>query len=284
MRHILGLVVCSAVMAGCSPTSSGDDDGKDSSAPTEGGSPGGTTTAGAILFGEFSASVDNIVGTFDKTGGTVGGTSPCGQTTDGCMYCGPTVGGVKPGSFTFTTLSAGVLTVDDGSKKIATLDFNADAGGIYNAASVSPGWSPGDTLSVSATGDTIPAFSGSIVAPHEIEGETPSFSLLSPLKVSISTPLVIAWTPSSDGATMKLVLGNDANGNSGSVGCSLPESAGKFTISTALLTQVAMGMFTTSGGTISLTKTVTKALSVKGADVSLQASATQAAGAVTFAQ
>jgi len=261
--------------AGDGGTQNGDDGGDD------GG--GATVTAGEVAFfsggsGPTSGAY-TIVGAFDRGSGHVtGGTSPCDAPVGDCTFCGGKLdGGALGGNLTITLLSAGVLTVKDGASTLATLSYQADDAGmgdyeIDSNKTPSLTWSAGAMLSASATGAAIPAFSADITAPQDIAGLSPALSLTSPVSVPTSSPFVLSWNPSSDGAQMVLVIGGDT-GTTAS--CTVAESAGSVSVPASILQKIGAG-----GGTMSVNKTVSKPVAVTGATVTIQASAPQVAGSV----
>jgi hypothetical protein len=296
---VVAALTCGA-LSGCSSSSagaagdggaafSGDSGGGGGSDGGGGADSGGTVTAGEVSFasggsGPLSGAY-TIVGAFDRGSGSLGGGAAgiCEAPVGGCTYCNSHVdGGISGGNLMITLLSAGVLTVKDGTTTLGTLDYQADDAGMgdYEIDSNSDPtltWAAGDTLSASATGGQIPAFSASITAPQDIAGLTPALSLTSTTTVSTGAPFVLSWTPSSDtGAQMVLVLGGFGGGG-GTASCTAADSAGSITVPVAVLQKLGMG-----GGTMGLTKTVSKPVAVTGATVSIQASAPPVDGSVTF--
>ncbi len=253
---------------------------------SSGDAAGGTTTAGVVGFytgGTGSlGSPNQFVGAFDQGSGHLTGSSPCDQPVGACTYCGGTDAGPSGGNLMIAFVSAGVLTLTDGTTKIGTLPYMGDDAGMgdytsdqsTNAALV---WAAGDTLSVSATGSpVIPAFSASIKAPQDIAGVNPGLSLAAPaVAVSTSKPFVLSWTPSSDGGQMELVLGGFSGG--GTASCRASESDGSLTVPASILQKFGSG-----GGTLGFSKTVSKPVSVPGVTMLIQALAPQLTASVTF--
>ena len=289
-------LACGA-LGGCSSSSAGaaGDGGTAFSGDSGGGgsSDGGADSGGAVTAGlvGFSSGGSGplsgaytIVGVFDRGSGTpgTGAQMICETPVGSCTYCsGHVDGGTSGGTLMITLLSAGVLTVKDGTTTLGTLDYQADDAGMgdYEIDSNSDPtltWAAGDTLSASATGGEIPAFSASITAPQDIAGLMPALSLTSTTTVSTSAPFVLSWTPSSDtGAQMELVLGGVSGGATAS--CTAADSAGSITVPVAILQKFGMG-----GGSMGLTKTVSKPVAVTGASIKIQATAPAVDGSVTF--
>ena len=306
----LAAVLACGALAGCSsssagaaadggPASSGDSGGggSDDGGPGGGGSSdggadsGGTVTAGEVAFFSGGSGPQSgaytIVGGFLRGSGHAGGgtgSAICETPVGSCRYCnsissadaGPSGGGV-----TITLLNAGVVTAKDGATALGTLAYNADDAGmgdyeLDSNADPTLTWAAGDTLIASATGGQFPAFSASITAPQAITGVTPALSLASAAAVSTSAPFVLSWTPSSDtGAQMGLVIGGYSG--SGTASCTAADSAGSITVPPAILQK-----FGTGGGTMGLTKTVSKPLAITGVTAMIQASAPAVDGSVTF--
>jgi hypothetical protein len=133
-------------------------------------------------------------------------------------------------------LSAGTITVTDTSRdaEAATLSFESPTD--YQVAQGFM-WSGGDTVSFSAAGATVPAFSGSLVG-------TTAPTLLSPTLgvngffISASTDLTVTWTPAGpSGATFFVVLTPVAAAPGMMVGCVSDDSAGTLTVPASLLAQ-----------------------------------------------
>jgi len=273
---------------GSSDSGTSDAGNSDAGNSDAGNSDAGPGDAGPSIGGgiEFSAGAGpdaffDVVADFASI--TVTGTShySCDTAINGCQYCPPvpTVpadGGV---STVFTFLSAGTLTIDDNSSLLATLSYDADAGvySTFQAGDDSLSWNPGDSLNVVASGGQIAAFNASVTAPQLLSNVVPALSLTSAITVSLSSPFNISWTPSSDGASMNLVLGADS-ANGGTISCTGPESLGQFTVAASILANYAGA----TGGTASLTKSVTHSFDAGAAALEITADAPQATGSVTY--
>jgi hypothetical protein len=292
MNRSLGLAVVLAFLAGCTSNNTSPGGGGGSSGGSSGGGSssgstaddGGVVTAGAISFASGGSGVQagayTIVAVFDRGSGHLDGTSPCTAAVGNCQFCGgPDAGKTTPGNLQFSLLSAGTMTFQDGTATLATIPFVGDDAGdgdyeIDSNSTPTLTWADGVTLSASATGGEIPAFSASITAPQDIAGLSPAFSLLTPVTIPTSSALVVSWTPSTDDAQFSLVLGDFSGGTAR---CTGAESAGSLTVPTAILQQLGTG-----GGTVTVEKTVSKPVPVTGATVTIQAEAPQVSGSVTF--
>jgi hypothetical protein len=142
-----------------------------------------------------------------------------------------------------TAESAGTITINDGSSALATLNFS-DAGSYY-ASSSSLAWSAGDTLSISATGATVDAFSGSVKVPSAVSGLSPALSSSSPPAVSASADLHISWTPDTTaGESFDIAL---IDGAKGVIHCYTNDAAASLTVSSSLLSHFSPGDSVTFG-------------------------------------
>jgi hypothetical protein len=121
---------------------------------------------------------------------------------------------------------------------LATLSFSAKGGytAVTSAQTPSLVWAPGDTLSVSAVGASVAAFSGSVIAPSKLAGLTPPITAA----VTRSRGWTISWTPDSRSGEV-VWLGVSAGGSIGEIECSVPDSVGTLTVASSLLTRFAAG-------------------------------------------
>ncbi len=168
-----------------------------------------------------------------------------------CCYtnANPDAGTVTP-----TLVSAGVITIHDGSAQLGQLTF--DAGDGYNAldsiTDTTLLWGSGDTITISATGATVPAFSGTVVVPDDLTVTSPTLSLTTPTTVPVASDLVISWTTNAQ--TVDVFLAGSVSGPS--IFCTGTGAAGGLTVPHQLLgnlsgdgfVQVLAGNFTTVGG------------------------------------
>lgn len=292
MRRLLGLclVMCSALVTACSSSSgsSASGDGGETPGKDSGGGGGGTSSevAGGVSFLAGGTGIGSspflIDATFLKGSGTFKTSSAvCGTAVDGCQLCGVGDAGISSGTFQMTMESAGTITTKDGSKALTTLSYvSAGTGGTYSSGtSAGLTWSPGDTLSATATGEAFPAFTGSVTAPKDIAGVQPALSLLKSVSAKASDAFVVSWTPSSDNATMQLVVGGMSS--SATIGCTADESAGKITVAASLL--AGLPGLAGGSGTVSLTKQMSTSVNVAGvSSLFVQASAPKVSGLVSF--
>jgi hypothetical protein len=176
--------------------------------------------------------------------------SPGGATCNGtksgdCCYTPPS--GSSTGS-TLTYVSAGDIVVKDGSNTIATMSAGTQ-GGVMNVYTTSSQqvatlkWQGGDTLSFTAAGGTVNAFSGTVVAPELMQNITPILSTMTPTMVSASSDFTVGWTAGTTSGVACSVFVGASKGMTpdGSISCNGMDSAGSITVPAALLAKMASG-------------------------------------------
>lgn len=125
-----------------------------------------------------------------------------------------------------TSLAAGTITVT-GTTIDVTLT-QSDVGDPYLPPVVPPNdlFAAGATLTVTATGDVVPAFTGDVVAPQPLE------DVVFPASISRAAPATITWTAGSGDTMWFLVV--SANRTSGGMLCKAPDN-GSFTLTTGAI-------------------------------------------------
>ena len=162
-----------------------------------------------------------------------------GMQSGSCCYSGPPDGGAFPPGPTY--VSAGAITVKDGSSTIATM--MPDTSNTYTAPNAT--WTGGDMLSFTATGATIDAFTATVQTPAFPAGVQPVISDTSMLTVPQSSDFTVTWTGGTASAVDDLFV--TAVGG-GSIRCyDVPDTSGKITVSSTLLANM------TKGATLSIT-------------------------------
>jgi hypothetical protein len=217
--------------------------------PAEGGaeaaSESGAGDAGAFGFVQFA---QVAVGGGEFTAAFYGSASP---PPPGCTYQvsdgGPCLVTVCPGQSpndagTVSLVSAGALTVTGGAFGDAGIDIAPDNLGSYLYNTTGPMFSPGDTLTVSAAGATVPAFTAqALTAPGPIDLTAPAQDG-GVLSVPTTQDLELTWTGGTTGA--HFILGLDAvftSGASASAVCTWDASLGSGTIPAGALAPLAAG-------------------------------------------
>jgi len=87
-------------------------------------------------------------------------------------------------------------------------------------------WDGGDSLQVSASGGTVPAFSGSVTAARPLAQLTPT----APTTISRLTDLNVSWTPSNSTVVLLGMVGKE-----GAIACGALDATGQMTVPSALL-------------------------------------------------
>jgi hypothetical protein len=161
-----------------------------------------------------------------------------------CCYAPASTGTAN----TATYVSAGDIVVRDGSNAIATMSPTMQNGvmNVYVASSQQDQtyqWAGGDTLSFSATGGMVDAFSGTVVAPALMQGINPALSTMTPTMVSSSSDFTITWTPAATSGVASGIFVSALKGSvpDGSISCNGTDSAGSITVPKALLANMSTG-------------------------------------------
>ncbi len=196
------------------------------------GSAGGTTIWNGAA--GFSAAVD------------AGGASTCKGTQSGaCCYL--PAGGSSTGS-TLTYVSAGDIVVKDGSSTIATMSASTQNGvmNVYatsNQQDATFKWAGGDTLTITAAGGTVNAFTGTVVAPGLMQNITPILSTTTPTTVSAGSDFTVGWTAGTTSGVASSVFVGAMKGMTpdGSISCNGMDSDGSITVPKALLANLTTG-------------------------------------------
>lgn len=259
---LVSSVSCIAVAAACSSSSGnngfpggGGDSGTSGGEGGNGGDggTGGDTGGGSLPYvGELTATstpvketdggaanLFTITGAFFPTPTTTPTMPMCpanGTSSGSCCYLPPAVasdaGTTTDGGTTVAAVSAGTITIKDGTANIAALMPNADNGYGITSGTMNPSvtWTPGDMLSISASGATVDAFTGSLTTVDEFSGVTPTLSLTAAATVPLSSDLAISWT-AANGTNVTAVLVV----KSGTITCQVADSAGTVSMPSALL-------------------------------------------------
>jgi hypothetical protein len=164
----------------------------------------------------------DALGLFQATPKTPPSECP-GTKVGSCCY-------TPPASSLPTFEPAGNITVADGSTTLVTMMPPG-----YTASSLSDAtlqWKPGDTLTITASGGTVDAFTAMVTAPSHLVGLSPAFT--APLAVSLKSDLVVSWTPSSEPCA-QISFGLSQGAGLATIGCVVDDSAGTLTVPSSLL-------------------------------------------------
>ncbi len=229
---------------------------------------GTTTTDTYVASAAFFATPD---------GGTTGGGGCSGTQSGSCCYVPPSQADGGTGG-TATAVSAGGITVKDGSNTVATMSPNGTTyTAVTNPPTSSLTWNAGDGLAVTAAGDTVHAFSGTVNAVALFAGVTPALSYLTPTAIPRSSDFTVTWTAGTGGVTVLLSALKNVTQNDGVITCTSSTDTGTMTVPHALLGNLSAN----DTGTITLARTISADASPDNADVTLQ-SVTSTGGSVTF--
>lgn len=140
---------------------------------------------------------------------------PCILTE--CTRTPPAVGdagiadGGLPDAGTPSFPSAGMITTTGG---LIDVSVTPGADGLYPVTGgVGPVFGGGESLTMTALGEGIPAFSGNVVAPGSISLTAPSL-MTTPLSIERSADLTFTWTagPTDPGLVIALLSGSETDG------------------------------------------------------------------------
>lgn len=225
--------------------------------PTETGAPvdgAASTDAAAFAFVEFSE-VPVGGGTFTAAFYATSAQPQPGCTTvvpDGGACAVTTCSGHAPNDAGLVTLaSAGALDVTGGAFGDAGVQVGPDVLGSYVYNTTGPMFAPGDMLSVSAAGGTVPAFaSQSIAAPAAITVTAPLPGDAGLLVIPTSQSLAVTWTGGVTNNRVVFTLNAlFSSGGSASTACSWNAVAGQGTIPASVLAPLVMGTAQSGGST-----------------------------------
>ena len=243
---------------------SGNDSGSDTGAPMK-------ANFGSVSFTQTETKIANNTtesyaasAAFYETpdGGVASGCS--GTQSGSCCYV-PS-GGTTP---TFTAVSAGGITLKDGSTTIGTMTPNGTTYTPLDSLTTSSlKWNAGDTLNVSAAGDTVHAFNGNVSAVAVLEGLNPAFGATA-IALSKSADFTETWTAGTGAITLVV-----SQQNHGTISCTSATDSGTMTVPHALL-----GNFNTGAASISLTREISADASSDNATITLTSGNSQAAQA-----
>ncbi len=229
---------------GDSGTSSGGGDG---ASPDDGGT--GSETAASLPYeGELTASKDGNVftlsGAFFATPASTPATPMCpstGTPSGSCCYLPPVAtdgGTAADGGTTAMAVSAGTITIKDAAANVAALNPLMNGGGYFiTSGTMNPSvrWNPGDMLSISASGATVQAFTGSLTSVDDLAGVMPALSTTAH-PVPLGSDLAISWTV-GNGTNVTTLLAV----KSGTITCQVSDSAGTVSVPSALLGKLTTG-------------------------------------------
>jgi hypothetical protein len=217
---------------GTHPPSTGGSGGSGGSGGN--GGSGGSGGSGGGGTGPIEGSVSAF--SYSDSGEAGYGVSAGFGASDGCTT--NSIGPCDLGSCGTATMypNAGTLTLTGGMQTV-TLTPGTD-GSYSDASGTTALWNGGETLTITASGGTVPAFSGSLRAPTPITvtGLAGAAWPTAMVNVARTTDLVVTWTPAS--GTVLIGIGNQTSGMT----CLFDASAGTGTIPSQALQMLAAGM------------------------------------------
>jgi hypothetical protein len=164
-------------------------------------------------------------------------------TVGACTYFPPPTppGGPAPGSGTPSTgANAGTISIVDTTSRatLGTYPYSSDGYTPLSGTSLSAQWQSGDTLTATAAGGGVGAFTISVRALS-------SPSITFPSTFSAAQDMTLTWTPDPNAQSMTVAIADDIRGSF--VGCHLADSLGTVTIDSSLFASfVASDGFTVS--------------------------------------
>jgi len=250
MRSIAFAVLCVAfTLLGCSSGGSGSAGGGGTA--TGGGSGGGGTAAGGgssdsgvpLKYGEIvivqSCSTASGTercqtsgsGTFATETVTTGNPNCTQSTVDGCLVAQCAIS--DGGTVSLMHASAGTLTIG-GTLIDGGISLAYDGMG-YGLAFMQRAWSGGESVTLSATGATVPAFSAmSLIAPADVAVTSPACASFDCGAISRTEGLTVSWSGASSGVS----AGIESSGPAYFVSITCPLTTNPSTISAAVLAHV----------------------------------------------
>ncbi|MBW2460228.1 MAG: hypothetical protein JRH11_01195 [Deltaproteobacteria bacterium] len=221
--------------------------------------------------------------TFTATGGTEGCTitdlSPCVMTE--CIFAPPPVsdggtpdaGMVDAGPPSFP--SAGVITTTGGAVDVSV---TPEADGNYPITSgVGLVFNGGETLTMTAAGDAVPAFSGNVPAPYAITVSAPSF-MSPPLSIDRTMDFTVTWTSvEAEPGVVTVVLNGSGpymvtGARTVSLLCTFPGADGTGTILASHLANLPTSILGGPDGSLAIATSNLQRITASGWTVDLTAS------------
>ena len=224
---------------GAEPGGAGGMGGAAGSGGSAGDAGSGRTDAGTRDSGATSASGRGFVHVANFGSGSSGfarftpDALPAGCSLVTVMGCEVTT--CQPSSLSLVSQSAGAISVTS-PRLVAPLNIDYSGDRYSLAISQSPAFVPGDIVTATAAGGTVPVFSKSAAAPSDI-------NVTNPLPASIAIPrsadLAVSWTGGGVGVVeVSLSSQNDAAQKTVNAVCLFPAAGGTGSIPAAVLGRV----------------------------------------------
>ena len=172
----------------------------------------------------------------------------CTRSQDGdcsLLICPPSgaggAGGADGAGGSPPMTDAGVITITGGSKTVTLVPANGAYAVVSDNTLLFHG---GETLTLSAVGNVVPAFTGILTAPDSPTLTAPALPpvLSSPLVIPRSQPLQFSWSmPANDTILVVINSGDSASTGTGRVACNFAGSKGSAAIPAADLQMLPAG-------------------------------------------
>jgi hypothetical protein len=186
---------------------------------------------------------------FQRAAGVTPSLPSCQSETEGeCVsyVCAPFVqaeAGTTIDAGSPTPPNAGVISVS-GARIPAGTKLTPGTDGKYPALQQSglDAWSGGETLSISAVGAEVPAFSGTVTAPApSVALTSPAISTTQKAEIDRSKALAVAWSGAGAGTLTVSATASVPGGGSAVVTCRFDASKGTGQMPTKLLAKLPAG-------------------------------------------
>lgn len=213
------------------------------------------------------------------------GGSQCTITTSGS--CTVTECNLSGGSATDGGVgvapNAGTLTITGGQIAGAMTLTPTNTNGSYTVPVLqSRIFTPGATLGVSATGGTVPAFSGKTVqAPADLTVVAPAFDSQNRTSLSRAGALSVAWSGASTGSVQVALTTSQQYVRSVSAVCTFSAAGGGAQVPAAVMGKLDRANNTTVYGSMTITPVQETAFQSGGWDITFRAQGTGKAGLFT---
>jgi hypothetical protein len=257
-----------------SPTNDGSA-ANDGSPPSDAGPDGGQLAYYGIVTAAIVPALGNTYSLATSYGAAANyvppGSTCTGTKAGDCCYVPPpqpTDAGADAGAPP-SPPSAGIVTIAAASDA-GTLATMTPTSGTYppatNPPTASVTWNPGDTLSVSATGDQVHPYGGELATGALFSGVNPPLS--NTMTISRGQNFAIAWTAEGKQAeTVTLVVSaTSASGAHGTITCVVPDTQAAVTVSSSLFSHFSAGDY----ASVQLLRTVVSKAAGDNATIYLQ--------------
>jgi hypothetical protein len=177
--------------------------------------------------------------------GSTTSTASCTQSVIAeCQVTACTGGGTGPG-MTPPGASAGTVTVSGGPK---TVTLTTSAFGPVSESSNTRYWDGGQALTVTATGDTVGAFSATLLIPEQILVTHPYLPGTGSVPISRSAGLTLDWSGGVHGQAVFVLAAGDATGATSAL-CRYPAAQAHAVLPASVLSMFPAGLASFSAST-----------------------------------